>query len=267
MKAITETEVVRACRTLFGKDIDVSRQFLYYSIQPSGVKSAYRKKAKENHPDLFAAEPPDIQRKQTALFREIMDAYDVLTRFFQQRELKSCAPGKNYSAEQTHAKEGSPAEPSTPPSSSRNRDDIYYKGNVPHRTLKIGHYLYYRGKISFGALIKALIWQRKQRPSMGDIAVQWGWLDKDGVDRIFNACGKPRLFGEKAAELGLLTVFQVNTILLYQRTQQTPLGTFFIENGILKPEELEHLVRELKEHNAGVLCRSRQTRHRQTGHA
>src|SRR5512135_479763 len=93
MNPVTETEVVQACRKLFGEDVDISRNFLYYSIQPSGVKSAYRKKAKESHPDLFAADPAHIQQKQTALFREIIQAYDTLTLFFKQREQGGWQPG------------------------------------------------------------------------------------------------------------------------------------------------------------------------------
>src|SRR5512146_2156418 len=81
---ISETEVVRACQTLFGEHVDISREFLYY-VQPSGVKSAYRKKAKETHPDLFAGDPVHIQQKQTEMFRQILHAYDVLNVFFKQR--------------------------------------------------------------------------------------------------------------------------------------------------------------------------------------
>src|SRR5512147_533243 len=85
MTPITESDVVQACRTLFGKDVDISREFLCY-VQPSGVKAAYRQKAKENHPDLFAADPLPIQQTKTALFREILRAYDILNLFFEQRE-------------------------------------------------------------------------------------------------------------------------------------------------------------------------------------
>jgi hypothetical protein len=113
--------------------------------------------------------------------------------------------------------------------------------------------LYYRGKISFGALIKALIWQRKQRPSFGDIALRWGMLDTDRIDKVAGTYDGPRMFGEKAVRLGLLTIFQVNTILLYQRSQQDRLGSYFVLNNILSPDELDRAARELREHNAGFL--------------
>ena len=249
MTAITEIDVMRACQTLFGKEINVSKDFLYY-IQPSGVKSAYRKKAKENHPDFFATDPLHIQQKQTMLFREILRAYDVLGLFFKQRE-----DGAWKSVREAVREKRRPAEEKkTEPAPARNNEEAYFSGTVPFRTLQIGQYLYYRGMIPFRALIKALVWQRKQRPSFGEIALRWGWLDSDGHEKIFMLRDRPRRVGEKAVKLGLLSVFQVNVILLYQRSQQDRLGGYFVQNGSLSQQELEKLVRDLKQHNAAVLA-------------
>lgn len=255
MNAVTETQVVTACQTLFGNNIDISRDFLYKYIQPSGVKSAYRKKAKENHPDHFASDSAIVQQKQTALFREILQAYDVLNLFFKQRELHGRGSSASFSPRTRPAAKQETASPRT--SSAKAGEEAYFRGHVPDRTLQIGQYLYYRGKITFNALINALMWQRKQRPSIGDIALQWGLLDREKLDRIFREVQGPRLFGEKAVELGLLTVFQVNTILLYQRAQQLRLGDYFVQNNLLGQEELEVLVRELNEHNAAVLIKAK----------
>lgn len=258
MTIISETEVVRACQTLFGDHVDISRDFLYY-VQPSGVKSAYRKKAKETHPDLFAGDPIHIQQKQTEVFRQIMQAYDVLNLFFKQREDGVWRPGtvrpRPFRTEKQAAPKGS-----SPERPSDNGDDIYYHGPIPKRRLQVGQYLYYRGKITFGGLIKAVIWQRKQRPSFGDIAVQWGLLDSDGVKRIFSLCGKPRLFGEKAVELGLLTVFQVNAILLYQQSRQNRIGAYFVQNNILSQYDLDRLILDLKQHNTEIIARAEERR-------
>ncbi len=249
MTALTESDVVQACQTLFGKEINVSKDFLH-SMQPSGVKSAYRKKAKENHPDFFATGPLPIQQKQTILFREILRAYDVLGLFFKQREDGAWKPsGEGFRAKRRSAEEKKSA--SAP---ARNGEEAYFCGSVPFRTLQIGQYLYYRGKIPFGALIKALVWQQKQRPSFGKIALRWGWLKSEGHEEIFRLRDWPRRVGEKAVKLGLLSVFQVNVILLYQRSQQDRLGSYFVRNGLLPQQELEHLALELKQHNAAVLA-------------
>lgn len=264
MAKITDADVVLACRTLFGNTVDISRDFLH-TIQPGRVKSAYRKKAKEHHPDLFAANPVHIQQKQTDRFREIIRAYDVLNLFFMQR-----ATGGPQPAPRT-----APARDREPRDDARaagqraaaKNDDGYYRGNLPHEVLQIGQYLYYRGRISFDALINSLVWQRKQRPSIGDLAVQWGWLDAEGLQKISVACERPRLFGEKAVDLGLLSVFQVNAILLSQRSHQERLGDYFIRNAILSSGELEHLVRELKEHNACILASARPAARAQRAYA
>jgi hypothetical protein len=253
MTAITETDVVQACQTLFGKDVDISREFLSY-VQPSGVKSAYRRKAKETHPDLFAADPLPIQQKKTVLFREILSAYDVLNLFFKQRDEGAWNPAPGVSRPHRQSREDRQTAPPSEPARARRSGSSYYRGGVPLRNLQIGQYLYYRGKISFEALINALIWQRKQRPSLGDIALRWGLLDSCGIERISRTCDRPRRFGEKAVELGLLSIFQVNTILLYQRSQQDRLGKYFILNETLSSVELERLASELKEHNARILA-------------
>ena len=253
MAVITETEVVHACETLFGTDTDISRDFLH-QIQPSGVKSAYRKKAKEHHPDLFANNPVHIQQKQTALFQNIIRAYDVLNRYFKQRETGSWSPAGHVPRSPGRSRESGNPGPSAKPRPERKGDEALYSGNVPLETLQIGQYLYYRGKITFGMLISALVWQRKQRPSIGDIALQWGWLDSEGLSKVSRSCKRMRLFGDKAVELGVLTIFQVNAILLYQSSLQNRLGDYFVLHRILSQEELEQLARDLKDHNAGVVA-------------
>lgn len=254
MKPITETEVVQACQTIFGNDINISREFLHY-LQPSKAKSAYRKKAKEHHPDFFAADPLPVQQKQTALFREILHAYDVISLFFAQREGGAWHSSPKDIHERSR-REDRRAESSPKPSPTTPGRNTYYQGSIPLRTLQIGQYLYYRGKISFDQLINALVWQRKQRPSMGNIALRWGYFSAEALGKISRASLRPRLFGEKAVALGLLTIFQVNTLLMYQRSQQHQLGQYFLLNNILSNDEMDRLVQELKEHNAALLANS-----------
>lgn len=257
MDMITDAEIVFACRTLFGSNVNITRDFIHI-IQPGGVKSAYRKQAKEHRPDLFAANPVHVQQQQTERFREIIRAYDVLNLFFRQREagerrraLRAApAPSRNQKerAADTASKRGS---------TRHDEANTFYRGSIPHEILQIGQYLYYRGRISLQTLVKSLSWQRRQRPSLGEIAVRWGWLDVDGQKKISRACARQRLYGGKAVDLGLLTVFQVNTILLFQRSHQERLGEYYVRNGFLSSSELELRVRELKEHSACILASSK----------
>ncbi len=244
--SFTEAEVLRACQTLFGTEIHISRGFLF-SLRPEDLKAAYRKKAKETHPDFFACEAPNVQKEQASRFRDVADANDVVGRYFKQREKRlhtSSSPEHAYRCPRERNKKArgpvnnvaGPAGPSV------------HKPLPLHR-LQFGQYLYYRGFISYRALIEAVVWQRKQRPLIGDIALRWGWLNTAAIERIIRARGLRGYFGEKALALDLLTSFQVKVLLFFQLSRQERLGTYFVQLHIMKPDKLERLVQELREYN------------------
>ncbi len=254
---LAEADVLNACRLLFGDEPDISGGFLHY-LQPSGARSAYRKKALETHPDLFYAEDLRTQQQQTELFRKILEAYETINRFFKEREKGLWTPSPGFSAapkkpawsgmrqQQPHARQEARA-------SWKQRDDDFYRGPIPYRVLEFGRYLYYTGHISYWSLIQALTWQRKQRPVIGSVALRWGWLVKQSFDRIIESGHIPGRFGERAVRLGLLTDFQVRTLLYYQRTQQERIGNYFVLQNLLTAEYLELLMHRMHEHNALVL--------------
>ncbi len=256
---LTEAQVTQACKTLFGSDVIVRRPFLLY-IQPSGAKSAYRRKAKETHPDLFAGADPLEQRKQALLFIEILKAYDVLNAFFKQRDEGLWKEVKKATAPRTQR--AAPKKPEAarkqPPKPSEKATQ-FWGGGVPFRPLEIGRYLYYSKRISYQALIDALIWQRNQRPIIGEIAVRWGWLNAGAIDRIAQSSGVSGRFGEKAIGLGLLSSFQVKTLLSFQRSQQERLGHYFVKHKLLAKDDLERFVADLQDHNARVVARFMRT--------
>jgi curved DNA-binding protein CbpA len=258
---LTETQVAEACKTLFGSDIIVRRSFLLY-IQPSGAKSAYRRKAKETHPDLFAGADPLQQKKQAMLFIEILKAYDVLNAFFEQRDKGLWKEVKKAAAPRPRERRATPRQPKAahkdPPKPSE-RTAQFWEGGIPFRPLEIGRYLYYSKRISYQALIDALVWQRSQRPIIGDLALRWGWLTAGAIDRIIQSTGLHGRFGEKAMGLGLLTSFQIKTLLFFQRSQQERLGEYFIVHKLLAREDLDRFVAEMLEHNASVVARFMKT--------
>lgn len=261
---LTQADVFKACRTLFGDNVEVSSEFLSY-LQPSGVKSAYRRRVKETHPDVFAGD--DGQRRlHTGLFQELVAAYELFGNYFQQREQggapeASTAPaaGARSSARQWAAtgadREGASSNPyhsySRPASSWQQHagSKHFYAGSLPDRTLEFGLFLYYQRLIDYRQLIEALLWQRRQRPNLGDIAQRWGWLTDDQVRGILTARGNLRRFGEKAVHLQYLTDRQLTTLLYYQRSRQKRLGEFFIEQNILSSEDIERMVRAQLNHN------------------
>ena len=244
MTTLSETSLIDACRTLFGDELLLSREFLTY-LQPNGVKAAYRLKAKEAHPDRFAGSSPQVRKKQTAFFQEVNRAYDLLRSFFQERDQGRPTPFRQGNHSRPKAYRHAPA--------SR-------KGScrIPERTLEFGHYLYHRGLITYSQLINALVWQRQQRPVLGELAVNLGWLNKEDTLTISRQRGPYARFGERAIRLGLLSPGQVKALILHQRTLHKRLGQYFVEKEILSSEEIEHLADKLAEHNARVFNQRRQ---------
>ncbi len=250
---LSETVVLQACQTLFGTDVNVCRDFLSY-LQPNGARSAFRKIAKETHPDFFARDNLRIQQYQTELFQKILRAYEILNIFFKQRDEGTWGfrSEKFDSHIRRHAYHHS--EKTSSCRKESRGSGTFSRGPLPFRCLEFGHYLYYRGIISYEELISGLVWQRRQRPMIGDIARRWGWLNSPAIDRILGAISLRGRFGDRAVTLGLLSLFQVKTLLYYQHTQQERLGQYFIHKHILSPEKLKRTVRDLHEHNAAVRC-------------
>ncbi|WP_305046754.1 J domain-containing protein [Geoalkalibacter sp.] len=236
--AIQEAEILKACRTLFGTEIWLDRHFLFY-LQREGAKAAFRKRAKETHPDRFPGEP-QVQRRQSEQFQAVSRAYDLISSFLTTRDRGLWPPRVKPAAT---TPQGRPAAKSS--------------GPLLQRSYPLGLFLYTQGLISYRTLIEALVWQRRQRPSIGETAQRWGWLNETAIRTILNQRGNRR-FGEKAVDLGLLTPFQVRTLLFYQRSRHQRLGQYFVQKGLLSPADLDELVRQLEAHNSRVRAQRRE---------
>lgn len=244
MVHISEAEVFRACRTLFGPELRLNRDFLHY-LQPSGVRTAFRQKAKQTHPDRFAVASSHVREKQHRLFQDLNQAHETVLNFLKQREALLAShsfrsrPASSYSAQ--------------PPQQRRRHDGPpqgrYYRGPMPSRPLQFGLYIYYLGLVPFSAIISAIAWQRRQRPILGEIARRWGWLDDQQIKQILAYRNGGSKFGERAEQLGLLSSLQVRAILLHQRSRQQQMGHYFVEQGFFDEETLNRLLEQLAEHN------------------
>jgi len=250
MLAHPDTNILDACRTLFGSDSRISPDFIIH-LKASDIKSAFRKRAKETPPDLFTAPDPAVQQKHSELFRVVNDAYDIIRKYCERRDKAEAWKRGRPKRERRH----DPA--AATPSFRMDNNGWRYTGAVPERRLEIGRYLYYRGCIPYHALIKALAWQLRQRPAVGVIAKRWGWLCDRKIFAILTQRGKPKLFGERAQELGYLTSYQARLLVAYQRTIQKKLGRYFVEHGLLRHDEMESLAADLRRHNARFPLRNR----------
>ena len=90
-------------------------------------------------------------------------------------------------------------------------------------------------------MIGALVWQRRQRPPIGRIAVDWGFLTEREVSQLLRerlAEHSHELFGEYAFRRARLSAFQLAALLGRQRLLQRPIGEYFVEEGLLNEREI-----------------------------
>jgi hypothetical protein len=249
-----DANVLNACRTLFGTEAVVSPEFLL-SLKPNALKTAFRKKAKETHPDLFTAHDPRVQKRQTELFRVVNEAYDIMLSYCERRDRLGIRINAHSRAHAVRTASRSPAQTrrraeAATKSFRVTENGWLYRGVVPERRHEIGRYLYYRGCIPYHILLTALSWQMEQRPALGIIAKRWGWLNEMHISAILGFRGTPRLFGQRALHLGFLSSYQARILLAYQRTLQKKLGQYFVDHGHLSRDEMELLAADLNNHNA-----------------
>jgi hypothetical protein len=120
---------------------------------------------------------------------------------------------------------------------------------MPQRPLRFGEFLYFRRVITWQQLIQALVWQRRQRPRLGEIATRWRWLSPEEVDALLRAKAPGDRIGEALVRHGLITPFQLRVLLHQQRRLQLPIGRFFVDAGLLSVEALEQFLRHQDLHN------------------
>ena len=75
----TSSELFEACETIFGPDVNLSIEFLEY-LHPVGIKTAYRKRAFETHPDRAKA-LGSLASDLNTEFIDVQQAYEKLLSF------------------------------------------------------------------------------------------------------------------------------------------------------------------------------------------
>jgi len=236
-------ELFDACGVLFGLEVKGSLDFLKYLQKPE-LKAAFRRRAFETHPDRARILGEDKVRMNER-FKEVSLAYEKLSLAMKgdrivllqnetvtkKKKQKKTTPGKKV-----HEK----------------FSNHFYTGRIPKRELLIGQFLYYSGLVSWNVLINAIVWQRRQRLRIGQIALDWGMLSKDEIHEILMKQKFRERFGECAIREGFLTPFNLMALLGKQRRFQNPIGKYFIERGIIHSRDMEEMVKQQRIHNWNV---------------
>lgn len=233
---VSYSELFNACRVLFGHDVDLSVDFLNY-LHHDGVKAAFRRKAKETHPDRAIHVSPHDTHIDARHFHRANEAYELLGNFIRNRGIARASDHDVVTAARRHEQK-----------TAGTAGNAYHHGSPPARPLPLGRYLYYRGIIPFRALLDALTWQRRGRVTIGSIAREWGWLSSAEVEAVLSARPAGR-FGECAVRCGLLNSLQVNLLLMDQKARKRRIGQYFVVHNMISRQRLERLIRDHYLHN------------------
>jgi hypothetical protein len=267
----TSLELFEACETIFGPDVNVSIEFLEY-LQPIGIKTAYRKRALETHPDRAKA-LGSFARDLNTEFIDVQQAYEKLLLFveknngttvstssfndFQTRQAPSYQSEEqsSYTSSYQDTRQHKGRQKKSPHgqkyTSNRHKShpDHFYTGSFPKGSLMIGQFLYYSGLISWRTLIEAICWQWRQRPPIGQIAIAWGMISFQDVIRILTIRTLNEKFGECALRTGYISNFELLALVGKQRKLQRPLGEYFITSGILSATDIMNMANKQQLHN------------------
>jgi hypothetical protein len=248
---ISWQEALRAGRVLFGPSFaDAS---LASEAWRRELKRAFRRRAMETHPDRARA----LGRAERDLAREfdaVRAAFEVLSALELLPPRAAARPSVPRAAPPRYPP---PRDARPPPQESRSpsREARPARaGPLPARRLRLAEFLYYSGRVPWTAYVESVAWQRGQRPALGRIAVEMGFLSQADVLALLarrRAEGAARVpIGAYAVGRGALTSFQRLAALGRQARLQRPIGAFFVETGMLRADELDALHGVMARHNA-----------------
>ena len=256
-------DITTAMRLLYGERVRVTSDLLE-KIQPEELKSIFRQKALELHPDralVLGKSPEEMSEK----FKDVKLAYETLRELLGKSQEGIHITGVQQPTPSRDRHRGEPPEPNlwkskqyTGDAHKQNRwthepGAHYWEADIPDTRLLLGQFLYYAGLIPWNTLISAITWQRRQRPSFGRIARMWDYLSDDEILGIIASRSVGEKLGDAALRQGYLTHFQRSAVVGFQKWLQRPIGEFFQEIGILEEEEIVYLLKLLKKHNTRVI--------------
>ncbi len=257
-----ESELMQACRVLYGPETIVDHHFLRI-LQPKELKTAYRKRALATHPDFFLSQDGSLSGYSGEQFIAVSEAYQKLNRYLRERAFLDSAnlspkSGGRYSNASPAPFDFSNAQGRYSPFNwnfSFAGKETWQKSGVvlPRWRLKIGEFLCYSKIIGWNDLACAIAWQRKCRPKIGEIAARWRWVSP----QIVQDCIRRKARGEKTGEMLLrheiITPFQLGMLLRFQAERQPLIGQYFVQRGLVDQCKVTEYLGNLYRHNVSIL--------------
>ncbi len=246
-------ELENACCLIFEPAAEFSIEFLE-SLRPSQVNHAFRRKAFLIHPDRAAA----IGINEYLLnerFKRLSRAYEKLLSAARNNQVLSgnhctdawkCHPGSGAAARREEREEVNSRK------GPERKAGHYYRGGLPGWELRTGQMTYYSSLAPWGAFIDSLVWQRRQRPPLGQLAVEWKILTRQDVRELLQLKKSIERIGDCALRKGYVTDFELSALVGLQRRLQPRIGLYFVETGILSSSRIHDMVKNMKEHNRKV---------------
>jgi hypothetical protein len=252
----TESMIFAAFRVLFPCDMEINGEILR-SVELCEIKKAYRRRALDTHPDRFASRDERLRKDSTQRFIEVSEAYETLSRYLTLRD-KGFGFRRSDTGGYEQPGNNRPFYWQRPKSASRfynpGREAFgfsFWEKEVPLRHLRFGEFLYFSGVISWSFLIKALVWQKKQRPRIGEIAQRWRWFTESQIIGVLKYRRPGELIGETLLRRRLISPFQLSVLLCQQKKIQKPIGEYFVQQGLLTGREIWRYLQRQEAHNIG----------------
>ncbi|HOV14105.1 MAG TPA: DnaJ domain-containing protein [Spirochaetota bacterium] len=254
----TSKEIYKAVNDIFDSDYNTISNDFIKNIHPESLKSAYRKRVKQFHPDrakIIGVSESILTEK----FKSISNSYQFLLSVVKESEKLQFIQKSNYQNAQNNCykkkdeyKEPHKKEENLKPKYNYNKYKVksfYCSTGIPNRKLRLSEFLFYSKLIDWHTMIRSIVWQFQVRPRFGEIAISYNFLTDEHVNFILKNLRMNEKFGEAAMRLGFIDLFKTNVILGKQKFYNNPIGKYFIENGILNQEKLTGILESLRRHN------------------
>lgn len=206
-----------ALRVLFGPAVP-----RFDASWKAALRRAFHRRARETHPDRAAS----LGRSEAEMadeFRRVVEAFAIL--------------------------DGAAAEDLNRPGAADAPVRVAPKG----RRLRFSELLYYSGRISWHDHLEALAWQRRMRPALGRLALDWSFLSQtelsDALCRHVRE-GRGERLGDFLVRGGYLSPFQLLALLGKQRMMGYPIGRFFVERGLCTQAEVDDIIARQRQASA-----------------